>query len=105
MYFLANRFVGSNYNYEEPSKPVWEGIYHPDFNGYNPTLTEYIEKKIDSKKVTVGLWFHQSHWQGGNTSFIDFTIREIEPKGLTCCPSFSAAQKTKTWHKRVRVGN
>lgn len=93
MYFLANRFVGSNYNYEEPSKPVWEGIYHPDFNGYNPTLTEYIEKKIDSKKVTVGLWFHQSHWQGGNTSFIDFTIREIEAQGANVLPVFFSGSK------------
>jgi cobaltochelatase CobN len=45
MYYLANRFTGANYSFEPPTKPVWEGIYHPDFKDYLPPLAEYLEKK------------------------------------------------------------
>ena len=92
MYFLMSRFTGASHDFEEPTKPLWEGIYHPDFS-HLPTLTEYIEKKFDPKRVTVGLWFHQSHWQGGNTSFIDHTIREIEAQGANVLPVFFSGSK------------
>ncbi len=93
LYCVANRFTGADYRFEAPSKPVWEGIYHPDFKDYLPTLAEYLEKKVASNKVTVGLWFHQSHWQGGNTSFIDYTIREIEGQGANVLPVFFSGSK------------
>jgi len=93
IYFLANRFTGANYSFEAPTKPIWEGIYHPDFKDSLPTLAEYLEKKMAPKKVTVGLWFHQSHWQGGNLSFIDSTIREIEGQGANVLPVFFSGSK------------
>lgn len=93
IYYLANRFTGASYNFEAPSKPVWEGIYHPDFKDSLPPLEEYLEKKIKPKQVTVGLWFHQSHWQGANTSFIDYTIREIEAQGANVLPVFFSGSK------------
>jgi cobaltochelatase CobN len=92
MYYLANRFTGANYAVEAPTKPLWEGIYHPSFD-YVPTLTEYVEKKIGANRLTVGLWFHQSHWQGGNTSFIDAAIREIEAQGTNVLPVFFSGSK------------
>ncbi|MCL2173007.1 MAG: cobaltochelatase subunit CobN [Candidatus Bathyarchaeota archaeon] len=91
-YYLANRFIGENYVFEAPTKPLWEGIYHPDFD-YVPTLTEYMAKKIDSHRVTVGLWFHQSQWQGGNTSFVDAMINEIEAQGANVLPVFFGGSK------------
>ncbi len=93
MYYLSNRFTGANHSFEAPAKPLWEGIYHPDFNDHPPTLSEYLEKKVDSKRVTVGLWFHQSHWQGGNISPIDSTIREIEAQGANVLPVFFSGSK------------
>jgi cobaltochelatase CobN len=93
MYFLASRFTGADFNFESPAKPVWEGIYHPDFNDRIPTLTEYLEKKVKPDRVTVGLWFHQSHWQGANLSFIDYTIREIEAQGANVLPMFFSGTK------------
>ncbi|MGD6932696.1 MAG: cobaltochelatase subunit CobN [Candidatus Bathyarchaeia archaeon] len=93
MYYLANRFTVANYSFEPPTKPTWEGIYHPDFKDYLPPLTEYLEKKVDPQKVTVGLWFHQSHWQGANLSFVDCTIREIEAQGANVLPVFFSGSK------------
>jgi cobaltochelatase CobN len=92
MCYLANRFTGANYAFEAPTKPIWEGIYHPDFD-HLPSLEEYTEKKILPNRVTVGLWFHQSHWQGGNTSFIDVAIREIEAQGANVLPVFFTGSK------------
>jgi len=91
-YYLANRFIGTNYTFEAPTKPIWEGIYHPSFD-YVPTLKEYLDKKIVTNRVTVGLWFHQSQWQGGNTSFVDATIREIEAQGANVLPVFFGGSK------------
>jgi cobaltochelatase CobN len=93
IFFVANRFTGANYSFEAPTKPVWEGIYHPDFKDALPTLEEYLEKKVKPKRITVGLWFHQSHWQGANTSFIDHTIREIEAQGANVLPIFFSGSK------------
>ncbi|MCL1970646.1 MAG: cobaltochelatase subunit CobN [Candidatus Bathyarchaeota archaeon] len=92
MYYLANRFIGADYTFEAPTKPSWEGIYHPDFNNV-PSLTEYLEKKVDSNRLTVGLWFHQSHWQGGDTDFIDTIIKEIEAQGANVLPVFFSGSK------------
>jgi cobaltochelatase CobN len=92
MYYLLNRFAGANFDVEAPTKPLWEGIYHPDFD-HLPTLEEYAEKKLLPNRVTVGLWFHQSHWQGGNTSFIDVAIREIEAQGANVLPVFFSGSK------------
>jgi cobaltochelatase CobN len=93
MYYLANRFTGANYSFDAPTKPVWEGIYHPDFKDSILTLDEYLEKKVAPKRVTVGLWFHQSHWQGANTSFVDYAIREIEAQGSNVLPVFFSGSK------------
>ena len=91
-YYLANRFIGADYTFESPTKPLWEGIYHPAFE-YVPTLEEYVKKKIDTNRVTVGVWFHQSQWQGGNTSFVDAMIHEIEAQGANVLPVFFGGSK------------
>ena len=93
MYYLANRFTGANYTFEAPTKPIWEGIYHPDFSDTLPSLEEYLEKKVNAKRITVGLWFHQNHWQGGDRCFIDSVIREIEKQGANVLPVFFSGSK------------
>jgi cobaltochelatase CobN len=92
MLYLANQFLGANYEVKPPTKPDWEGIYHPDFD-YVPTLEEYSEKNIQPGKLTVGIWFHQSHWQGANTTFIDSLVREIEQRGVNALPVFFSGSK------------
>jgi cobaltochelatase CobN len=92
MYFLMSRFTGASFDFEEPTKPLWEGIYHPDFD-HLPTFEEYTAAKLKPGRVTVGLWFHQSHWQGGNLSFIDVAIREIEAQGANVLPVFFSGSK------------
>ncbi|MGD6850956.1 MAG: cobaltochelatase subunit CobN [Candidatus Bathyarchaeia archaeon] len=91
-YYLLSRFAGANLPVEPPTKPLWEGIYHPDFD-HLPTLEEYTEKKLLPNRVTVGLWFHQSHWIGGNTGFIDVAIRGIEAQGANVLPVFFSGSK------------
>jgi cobaltochelatase CobN len=90
--YLVNRFTGANYEVCAPEHPQWEGIYHPDFECL-PTLEEYIEKKIVPSRPTVGIWFHQNYWQGGNTSFVDSLIREIESQGANVISVFFSGAK------------
>ncbi|HRW31313.1 cobaltochelatase subunit CobN [Methanothrix sp.] len=90
--YLANYFIGSNYEFSEPLRPIWEGIYHPDFD-HVPTLKEYLQSKCVAGRPTVGLWFYQSLWQAGNTLFIDRLIEEIERQGANVIPVFLHAAK------------
>ncbi|MEI2763352.1 cobaltochelatase subunit CobN [Methanothrix soehngenii] len=90
--YLANYFIGSNYEFSEPVRPIWEGIYHPDFD-HVPTLKEYLQSKCVAGRPTVGLWFYQSLWQAGNTLFIDRLIEEIERQGANVIPVFLHAAK------------
>lgn len=90
--YLANRITGASYEFGAPERLPWEGIYHPDFE-YLPTIDEYIEKKIIPGRLTVGLWFHQNYWQGGNTSFVDSIIKEIERQGANVIPVFFSGTK------------
>jgi cobaltochelatase CobN len=90
--YLANRFTGANQEASVAEQPPWEGIYHPEFE-YLPTLEEYTEKKIASNKLTVGIWFHHSFWQGENTNSIDSIINEIEHQGANALPVFFSGAK------------
>jgi cobaltochelatase CobN len=90
--YLANRFVGAAYDVAAPVPAKWEGIYHPDFD-YVPSLEEYLEKKIDPSRPTVGVWFHHGYWQGCNTAFIDSLVREIERQGANALPVFVSGKK------------
>ncbi|MCW4006374.1 MAG: cobaltochelatase subunit CobN [Candidatus Bathyarchaeota archaeon] len=90
--YLSNRFVGTSYDFDVASSPVWEGIYHPDFEDV-PSLDEYLQAKVQPNRLTVGIWFHQSQWQGGNTSFIDSLIREFENQNVNVLPLFFSGIK------------
>jgi len=85
--YLANRFAGAEYEFQNPKRPVWEGIYHPEFD-YVPSLDEYMQKRCREGRLTVGIWFYHSFWQSGNTSFIDEMIREFECAGANVIPVF-----------------
>ncbi len=85
--YLLNRFVDTEYKFVAPVQPQWEGIYHPDFD-YLPTLDEYLEKKILPSRFTIGICFHQSHLQSGDTNVVDRLIKEIEYQGANALPVF-----------------
>lgn len=85
--YLANRLIGCRYDVQPPERPPWCGIYHPDL-GYIASLREYLSEKYKEGRPTVGIWFHQTHWQGGDTEFIDSLIREIEGRGANVIPVF-----------------
>lgn len=90
--YLANWILGEAYPVEPPQRLPWGGIYHPDFN-YIPSFEEYIEKKYKPGKPTIGIWFHQSHWQSGDTLFVDSLIREIERQDANVIPIFLTGVK------------
>ncbi|MCW4018099.1 MAG: cobaltochelatase subunit CobN [Candidatus Bathyarchaeota archaeon] len=85
--YLANRFTGSDYEFGAPAKPQYEGIYHPDFD-YAPTLDEYMGKKLQPDRITVGIWFHHNHVHSDDTAFVDSLIKEIETHGANVLPVF-----------------
>ncbi|OPY50762.1 MAG: cobaltochelatase subunit CobN [Methanosaeta sp. PtaU1.Bin060] len=85
--YLANHLLGADYAVVEPLKPLWEGIYHPDFD-HIPSHDEYLKRKYVEGRPTVGIWFYQSLLQAGNTRFIDGLIAEIERKGANVIPVF-----------------
>ncbi|MFZ7138517.1 MAG: cobaltochelatase subunit CobN [archaeon] len=95
LFYLANRFVGTSCNVDVPVPSKWQGIYHPDF-GYVPDLDEYLEKKVHPNRLTVGVWFHQSYWQGGNTLFVDSLVTEIENQGANVIPVFFSGRKNES---------
>ena len=90
--YLANRFAGCTYTVEAPEKLPWHGIYHPDFK-HVPTLEEYLSKKYKPEKLTAGVWLHQTHWQSGDTEFVDSLIREIESRDANVIPVFFTGVK------------
>ena len=90
--YLANRFTGASYEVKAPERPPWEGIYHPDFEN-PPTIDEYAAKKLVPGRPTVGIWFHQTQWQGENTSFVDSLIEEIERQEANVIPVFFSGNK------------
>jgi len=90
--YLANHLSGEDYAFSEPVRPIWEGIYHPDFD-YVPTQNEYLKSKYIDGRPTVGIWFYQSLWRAGNTAFIDRLITEIEAQGANVIPVFLYALK------------
>lgn len=87
IHYLAGLFVGADYAFSEPQRPIWEGIYHPNFD-HVPTLDEYLKSKYVAGRPTVGLWFYQSLWQAGNIIFVDKLIAEIERQGANVIPVF-----------------
>jgi len=92
--YLVNRFTGASYEVKAPQPPTWEGIYHPDFEN-PPTIKEYTAKKIVPGRPTIGIWFHQTQWQGENTSFVDSLIEKIEQQGANVLPVFFSGNKNK----------
>lgn len=90
--YLANQLIGADYTFSEPVRPIWEGIYHPDFD-HVPTPDEFLKSKYVAGRPTVGLWFYQSLWRAGNTVFIDRLITEIERQGANVIPVFLHALK------------
>ncbi|MEM3383290.1 MAG: cobaltochelatase subunit CobN [Nitrososphaerales archaeon] len=90
--YLVNKFSGTEYSIRAPESLPWHGIYHPNFK--DPlTLEEYLAKKYNPEKPTIGIWFHQTNWQAGDTIFIDNLIHEIESQDANVIPVFFTGVK------------
>ena len=85
--FLHNRIHEADQPCQPPVTLPDDGIYHPDFEGV-PSLEDYLARKVDPAKVTVGLWFYQTYWINNDLAFVDALIRSIEAAGANVLPVF-----------------
>ncbi|MCK9440525.1 MAG: cobaltochelatase subunit CobN [Methanothrix sp.] len=90
--FLANRLDNATFLVSEPKMPPWEGIYHSAFD-HVPSLQEYLDKRFQPGKLTVGLWFNISMWQAEDLQAIDLIISEVEARGANVIPVFLHTHK------------
>jgi cobaltochelatase CobN len=91
---LMNLSGGANLALADPVPMPFEGIYHPDLTPL-PSLDEYLAKKVDPAKPTVGIWFHQYNYVNGVLEHIDCLIRKVEAKGANVLPVFHMRYKDK----------
>jgi cobaltochelatase CobN len=89
---LHNRLYQADNPCEKPLPLPDDGIYHPDYQGI-PSLAEYLAKRVDPAKITVGLWFYQTYWSNNNLAFIDAIIRSVEAAGANIIPVFHLRYK------------
>ena len=78
--YLYNLVFQEGLPHDPPRRLPQEGIYHPDIPGI-PGLKEYLRKRVDPKRITVGIWFYQSYWLNSNLADINAMIREVERQG------------------------
>ncbi len=90
--FLSNMLFNTNFSFEEPKPLPWQGIYHPEFIDV-PTLEEYLKKKYDPSRPTVGLWFHRTQWVNKNTDYMDKIIEQIESRGANVISIFCNSRR------------
>lgn len=90
--FLSNMLFSTNFSFKKPKPLPWQGIYHPEFLDI-PTLEEYLEKKYDDTRPTVGIWFHRTQWVNKNTDYMDKIIEQIESKGANSIAIFCNSRR------------
>ena len=90
--YLHNRIFKTDL----PCRPAMdlpnEGIYHPDLEDV-PSLEDYLARKVDPEKPTIGLWFYQSYWVNNNLEFVDSIIRAVEAQGANVIAVFHLRYK------------
>jgi cobaltochelatase CobN len=75
------------------------GLYHPDYeDGYFESTEQYLSwyqqsnygehRVYDPSLPTIGMWFHRSDIQTGNTGVIDALVKDIESKDCNVIVGF-----------------
>ena len=90
--YLRNVLFDTSEECRPPEELPHEGIYHPDFPGI-PSLSDYLAKKYDPSKPTIGVWFYQSYWINNNLAYIDGIVRAVEKAGANVIPVFHLRYK------------
>ncbi|MFH0727797.1 MAG: cobaltochelatase subunit CobN [Pseudomonadota bacterium] len=90
--YLRHRLGGETTECPSPVPLPDDGIYHPDFSGI-PSLEDYLSRRVDPARITVGLWFYQTYWLNNNLAFIDAIIRSVEAAGANVLPVFHLRYK------------
>lgn len=92
LYAIHHRLTGEGPSGRPAEKSPTEGIYHPDFPT-PPDLEEYLARKYDPSRPTIGLWFGQAFWLNRNLTHIDAVIRQAELCGANIIPLFHLRYK------------
>ena len=81
-YFLAERYFGKPFSWQEPAPLPSALIYHAGYStGFAQWQSHYSEPLADARPVAI-LAFYRSHLQSGNTAMFDGLIEILEQEGL-----------------------
>ncbi len=85
--FLANHFLLTAYECQDPQEMPEHGIYHPV---HAPEGTDQASW-LHPDRPTVGVLFYRAHWLSGNLAFVDALVEAIEARGANALPVFTAS--------------
>ncbi|MGL4762012.1 MAG: cobaltochelatase subunit CobN [Sarcina sp.] len=93
--FILNDSFDLDYEYEEAKELPWDGIFHPQYDGYFTELEEYLEFKPKGDKGTIGLLTSRSYWINEDTKIEEEFIKIIESKGYNVIPVYTYYNRDK----------
>lgn len=77
--WAVERFLHAHVTVPEPSRPVPDGLYHPDVPD-GAVMSRYMGRHIPGHP-TIGLMFHQSLWLSRDLNGVNAIVRELESIG------------------------
>lgn len=95
LHYLKNCFNASEPLPEGPKPIPWNGIYHPDYNGYATDVESYLTWYKHSSNPLVAIVFSRSYWVNDNCEMVDSLVYELEKLNLGCIPIFTYAVSDK----------
>lgn len=93
-YILADSFL-ENHEYEEAKELPWDGIFHPEYDGYFETLDEYLKFKKPREKGKIGILTSRSYWINEDINIEKALIKSIEDKGYDVVPVYTYYNRDK----------
>ncbi|ACX52739.1 Cobaltochelatase [Ammonifex degensii KC4] len=91
--YLAAETLGLDVPVEPPLILPWEGIYHPQAEGYFARVEDYLAWYPHRDRPLVGLLFGRHQWVNGTLAIEDALIAALETRGLGVIPAFCYSLK------------
>lgn len=91
--YMANKILHMDVNYEDTITLPWQGIYHPEAEGYFTSREDYFNWYKPKKAPTVGLIISRGNWVNNNIEAENKLIKLLEEKGYNVLPVFTYSLK------------